>query len=84
MYSKIYWINDKTSKKKNKRPYVPKSVENFCCSDKKDGITAKVLIASRRLSIAEHLVYNQTCATVIIQIDLKTLKLVVFFLILLN
>ena len=41
---------------------MPKGVENFCCSDKKDVIPAKVLNASKRAFIAEHLVNNPTCA----------------------
>ena len=41
---------------------VPKSVENFCFSDKKDDIPVKVINASKRSSIAEHLVKNLTRA----------------------
>ena len=46
------WIKD----------FVPKSVENFCCSDKKDDILAKYLNASKRISIAKLLVNSPTCA----------------------
>ena len=48
--------------RKRIKDYVPKSVENFCCLDKKDYITAKVLNASKRSIIAENLVNNSTCA----------------------
>ena len=48
--------------RKRIKEHVPKSVDNFCCLDKKDDIPAKVLNASKRSSIAEHLVNNQTCA----------------------
>ena len=41
--------------------YVPKSVNNFCYSEKKNGIPIKVLNALKRLSIVEHLVNNSTC-----------------------
>ena len=53
-----------TTKQLRKRikEHVPKSVDNFCCLDKKDDIPAKVLNASKRSSIAEHLVNNPTCA----------------------
>ena len=48
--------------KKRIKEHVPKGVENFCCSDKKDVIPAKVLNASKRSFIAEHLLNNPTCA----------------------
>ena len=50
--------------RKRIKRYVPKNVDNFCYLDKKDDIPTKVLNASKRLSIAEHLVNNnnQTCA----------------------
>ena len=60
MYSKLYWINDKTAREKNKRTCT-KGVDNFCCLDKKDDIPAKTLNVSKHSSIAEHLV-NPTCA----------------------
>ena len=44
------------------KEHAPKSVENFCFSDKKDDIPVKVLNAFKRSSIAEHLVINSTCA----------------------
>ena len=44
------------------KEHVPNRVENFCFSDKKDDIPVKVLNASKRSSIAEHLVNNPTCA----------------------
>ena len=56
----------KTSKEKDKRQNVQKSVENFCFSDKKDDTPDKVLNASKCSSIAEDLVNNSTWQTVII------------------
>ena len=44
------------------KEHVPKSVENFCFSDKKDDIPVKAINAFKRSSIAEHLVNNSTCA----------------------
>ena len=41
---------------------MPKSEESFCCLDNKDIIPAKVLNASKRSSIAQHLINNPTCA----------------------
>ena len=48
--------------RKRIKEHVPKNVENFCFSDKKDDIPVKVINASKRLSIAEHLVNNSTFA----------------------
>ena len=44
------------------KQHVPKSVEKFCFSKKKDCISVKVLNASKRSSIVENLVNNSTCA----------------------
>ena len=52
--------------RKRIKEHALKSVENFCFSDKKDGILVKVLNASKHSPIAEHLVSSSTCATVII------------------
>ena len=49
--------------RKNIIEHVPKSVDNFCLSVKKDDILVKVLNASKRSSIAEHMVNNSTCAS---------------------
>ena len=49
--------------RKNIIEHVPKSVENFCISFKKDDIPVKFLNASKRSSIAEHMVNNSTCAS---------------------
>ena len=65
MYSKLYWINDKAAQGKNKKrikEHKPKSLESFCCLDNKDIIPAKVLNVAKRSSIAQHLIYNPTCA----------------------
>ena len=43
------------------KEHVLKSVESFCVSDEKDDIPVKVLNASKRSSIAEHLINNLTC-----------------------
>ena len=48
--------------RKRIKEHVPKSVENFCFSDKKDDIPVKAINAFKRSSIAEHLVNNSTCA----------------------
>ena len=48
--------------RKRIKEHIPKCVENFCLSDKKDDIPVKVLNASKRSSISEHLVNNPTCA----------------------
>ena len=48
--------------RKRIKEHVPKRVENSCCLDKKDEIPAKVFNASKRSSIAEHLVNNLMCA----------------------
>ena len=47
--------------RKRIKEHVPKSVDNFCYSEKKDDIPVKVLNASKPSSIAEHLVNNSTC-----------------------
>ena len=48
-------------------------------SNKKDDISVKVLNASKRSFIAEHLVNNTTCTNSYNKIDLKLLKLVLMF-----
>ena len=48
--------------RKRIKEHVPKIVDKFCYLDKKDGILAKVLNASKCSSIAEHLVINPMCA----------------------
>ena len=48
--------------RKRIKEHIPKSVESFCCLDKKDDIRAKILNASKRSSIAQHLINNLTCA----------------------
>ena len=53
------------------KEHVLKSVDKFCYSEKKYDIPVKVLDASKRSSIAEHLVKNSTCANSYILIDLK-------------
>ena len=60
--------------RKRIKDHVPKSVENFCFSKKKDDIMVKVLNAFKSLSIAEHLVSNSTCTN---SYNLKLLKLLV-------
>ena len=60
--------------RKRIKEHVPKSIENFCCSDKKDDIPVKVLNASKRSSIAEHLVNNTTCANSYNTNRLKSIK----------
>ena len=45
------------------KEHIPKSVERFCDLKNKDVIPVKVLNASKRSSIAEHLTNNPTCAT---------------------
>ena len=40
--------------RKRIKEHIPKCVENFCLSDKKDDIPVKVLNSSKRLSILEH------------------------------
>ena len=62
--------------RKRIKGHVPKSVEIFCFADKKDVIAVKVLNASKRSSIAEHLVNNPTCAN---SDNIKRLKLVVMY-----
>ena len=42
------------------KEHVTKSVENFRFSEKKDDIPVKVLKASKRSSIVEHLIKNST------------------------
>ena len=49
-FNKLFIYKTRHLKKRIKE-HVPKGVENFCCSDKKDVIPAKVLNASKRLSI---------------------------------
>ena len=44
------------------KEHVPKSVDNFYISKKKNDIPVKVLNVSKRSPIAEHLVNNSTCA----------------------
>jgi len=48
--------------RKRIKEHIPKSVESICCLDNKDIIPAKVLNASKRSSIAQHLINNPTCA----------------------
>ena len=48
--------------RKRIKEHIPKSLESFCCLDNKDIIPAKVLNASKRSSIAQHLINNPTCA----------------------
>ena len=55
------WLTTRHLSKRIKE-YVPKNVENFCFSQKKDDIPTKVLNASKRSSVAEKLVNNLTCA----------------------
>ena len=54
-----------TSRQLGKRikKHIPKSVEKFCDLENKEVISVKVLNASKRSSIAEHLTNNPTCAT---------------------
>ena len=54
--------------------HLPKSVENFCFLEKKGDVPVKVLNASKRSSIAEHLVNNSTCANSYNLIGFKTIK----------
>ena len=56
------------------------SEKSFFCLDKKDDIPAKVLNASKRSSIAEHLINNPTSANNYNINRFKLLKLVVIFL----
>ena len=44
------------------KEHIPQCVENFCNSENKDVIPIKVINASKRSSIAEHLVNNPACA----------------------
>ena len=44
------------------KEHIPQCVENFCNSENKDVIPTKVINASKRSSIAEHLVNNPACA----------------------
>ena len=55
------WLTTRHLSKRIKE-YVPKNVENFCFSQKKDDTPTKVLNASKRSSVAEKLVNNLTCA----------------------
>ena len=48
--------------RKRIKEHVSKSVDNFCCLDKKDDKPAKVSNESIHSSITEHLVNNPTCA----------------------
>ena len=48
--------------RKRIKEHVPKNVENFCFSDKKDDIPVKVINASKASFIAERLINNSTCA----------------------
>ena len=71
-----YNFIEKTSRQLRKRTseHVPKSVENFCCLDKKDDIPAKVLNAFKSSSIAEHLIKNSKCANSYNEIRFKIIK----------
>ena len=44
------------------KEHVPKSVDSFCCLDKRDDLPAKVLNEFKRSSISRHLLNNPTCA----------------------
>ena len=48
--------------RKTVKEHIQKNVENFCLSEKKDDVPIKVINASKRSSIAEHLVNNSLCA----------------------
>ena len=48
--------------RKRIKEHVPKSVENFWFSEKKDDTQVKVVNTSKRSFIREHLVNNSTCA----------------------
>ena len=61
--------------------HIPKCVENFCLSDKKDYIPITVLNASKRSYISEHLVNNPTFANNYNIDRFKLLKFVAMFLI---
>ena len=52
----------------------PKQCRYFCFTEKKDDIPVKVLKASKRLSIAEQLINNSTCANIYILNWLKIIK----------
>ena len=47
--------------RKRIKEHFPKSVENFSSSEKKVDVPVKVLNASNRLSVAEHMVKDSTC-----------------------
>ena len=60
--------------RKRIKEHVSKCVENFCFSDKKYDILVKVINASKRSSIAEHLISNSTSANSYIVNRFKTIK----------
>ena len=59
--------------RKTIKEHVPKNVESFGFLDNKDIIPAKVLNASKRSSIAQHLVNNPTCAN---KYDMNRFKII--------
>ena len=65
--------------RKRIKEHITKSVDKFSFSEKKDSIPVKVLNASKRLFIKEHLFNNSTCANSFNLIRLKILKLSVMF-----
>ena len=74
---------NKTFKEKYKR-VCPKSVNNVCSSENKDGIPVKVLNTFKRSSIAKHLINNLTCAISYNLNIFKIFKHVIMFSIRLN
>ena len=80
MYKSYIGLTTRQLRKRIKE-IVSKSVDNLCCLDKKDDKPAKVLNASKRSSIADHLIVNQTCANSYKENRFKLLKLVTMFLI---